>query len=201
MIRNQGGQTFTFPQLLDFDGLPITVGASVSVRVGDESTDGQGELSHVDIGLWDYTPTQDETNHSRVRFILSFQSAAVVVDSEPRIQASIDSVESSQREAGVHELKLFTREDVEVYFPLAHLSDEILDAIEGQQFRLVVETESKKKLLSQVVTIQDSQIHLESSASLTAVSQRLTWSLRHDQSNAYITGGQITVTYAPIKTA
>lgn len=63
MRKNVAGQRVLLGPLLDESGLPITAGAAVSVRAGGVTAAGAGSLTHVALGVWEYVPTQAETNH------------------------------------------------------------------------------------------------------------------------------------------
>jgi len=102
------------------------------------------------------------------------------------------------RRLGTRDLTLFNGENLPAMIPLEHLDSETLSTIEGEELRFVVETSKKIELLSQLLTVENGSILVPSTADITTKKQSLLWSLRWPDTNAYITGGRITVAYAPI---
>lgn len=102
------------------------------------------------------------------------------------------------RRLGTRDLTLFNGEDLPAIIPLEHLDSETLSVIEGEELRFVVETSRKVVLLSQLLEVENGSIQVPSTAQITTKKQSLQWALRWPITNAYITGGRITVAYAPI---
>lgn len=103
------------------------------------------------------------------------------------------------RRLGTRDLVLFNGEDVPALIPLEHLDSETLSSIEGEELRFTVETSRKVVLLSQLLTVNNGSIQVPSTSAITGTRQNLQWSLRWPDNNAYLTGGRITVAYAPIQ--
>jgi hypothetical protein len=101
------------------------------------------------------------------------------------------------RRLGTRDLTLFNGEDLSPIIPLEHLDDETLSTIENEELLFTVETSRKVVLLSELFTVENGSIQVTSTAAITEKKQNLQWSLRWPD-NTYITGGRITVAYAPI---
>lgn len=104
----------------------------------------------------------------------------------------------SSRRLLIKDLTLFNGEDIPLLILLDHLNTDTLGSIENESLEFTVETSKKVVLLSSLLTVENGSIQVPSSASLTVKRQNLQWSLRWPASNEYITGGRITVAYAPV---
>jgi hypothetical protein len=70
--RNTAGQPILIgPLELIADGAAVTSGAAISTRIGGTTAPGGGTLAHVASGVWEYTPTQAETDTPIFGLILS----------------------------------------------------------------------------------------------------------------------------------
>jgi hypothetical protein len=164
----------------------------------------QPEHWNKNIMKWDFSQntTSDQTLASMVETVdgqIRFKQSALaqvvrwisgqVLPNEPFPPA---------RRLGVRDLTLFNGEDLQAIIPLESLDDETLSSIEGEELRFTVETSRKVVLLSSLLTVENGSLQVPSTAALTERKQNLQWSLRWPDTGIYITGGRITVAYAPI---
>lgn len=79
MIRNTAGQsTLIGPLELIADGSAVTSGAAISTRIAGSTAAGAGTLAHVAGGVWEYAPTQAETDTPALGLILEATGARSV---------------------------------------------------------------------------------------------------------------------------
>jgi len=78
--RNVAGQYLSLPALLLLaDGSAVSSGATITVKKDGVPSAGAGSLTYDSDGIWDYTPTQSETNCAILVLILKATGAVPVV--------------------------------------------------------------------------------------------------------------------------
>lgn len=79
--RNVASQLIAFPELsLKADGSVVTSGATIRVKKDSSATaDGGGTLAHDESGIWNYTPTQGETDCAILKLYLKATGAQTIV--------------------------------------------------------------------------------------------------------------------------
>ena len=79
ILRNTAGQSVLIgPLLLVANGAAVTSGATIKTRIGGTTASGAGTLTHISGGVWEYAPTQAETDTAVLGLVLEGTSATSV---------------------------------------------------------------------------------------------------------------------------